>query len=123
MIAAEIDQFRRSGTPRSQEGIQGVPSFVASTEVDFPSSTTSLNGSRNSCARRRAPEQLKGGESLMAFSQWINYFRARFESEEGQTMAEYGVVLAVIALGVLVAFTALSGGITNAINNVTSILG
>ena len=43
--------------------------------------------------------------------------------EEGQTMAEYGVVLAVIALGVLVAFTALSGGITNAINNVTGILG
>jgi len=46
-----------------------------------------------------------------------------FRNEEGQTMAEYGVVLAVIALGVLVAFTALSGGITNAINNVTSILG
>ncbi len=38
----------------------------------------------------------------MVFSQWINYFRARFASEEGQTMAEYGVVLAVIALGVLV---------------------
>jgi Flp pilus assembly pilin Flp len=122
MIAAEIDQFRRSGTPRSEEGIQSVPSTIASTEVDFPSST-SLNASTNSCARRRAPEQLKGGESLMVFSQWINYFRARFASEEGQTMAEYGVVLAVIALGVLVAFTALSGGITNAINNVTGILG
>ena len=99
-----------------------MPSFIARTEVDFPSSTTSFTGSVNR-ARRRALEQLKGGEPLMAFSQWINYFRARFESEEGQTMAEYGVVLAVIALGVLVAFTALSGGITNAINNVTSILG
>jgi Flp pilus assembly pilin Flp len=100
-----------------------VPRFTARTEVDFSSSSTGLHGSTNSCARRRAPEQLKGGESLMAFSQWINYFRARFASEEGQTMAEYGVVLAVIALGVLVAFTALSGGITNAINNVTGILG
>jgi Flp pilus assembly pilin Flp len=100
-----------------------VPRSIASTEVDFLSRSTGLNGSMNSCARRRALEQLKGGESLMAFSQWINYFRARFESEEGQTMAEYGVVLAVIALGVLVAFTALSGGITNAINNVTGILG
>ena len=100
-----------------------VPRFNATTEVDFLSSTTRLNSSVNSCARRRALEQSKGGESLMAFSQWINYFRARFESEEGQTMAEYGVVLAVIALGVLVAFTALSGGITNAINNVTGILG
>jgi Flp pilus assembly pilin Flp len=100
-----------------------VPSFIARTEVDFLSSTTGLKCSRHSRARRRALEQLKGGESLMAFSHWINYFRARFESEKGQTMAEYGVVLAVIALGVLVAFTALSGGITNAINNVTSILG
>jgi Flp pilus assembly pilin Flp len=99
-----------------------VPSFIARTEVDFLSSTTRFKSSRHS-ARRRALEQLKGGESLMAFSQWINYFRARFESEKGQTMAEYGVVLAVIALGVLVAFTALSGGITNAINNVTAILG
>ena len=100
-----------------------MPRFVARTEVDFPSSSTGLHGSSDSCAHRRALEQLKGGESLMVFSQWINYFRARFASEEGQTMAEYGVVLAVIALGVLVAFTALSGGITNAINNVTGILG
>jgi Flp pilus assembly pilin Flp len=100
-----------------------VPRVIASTEVDFPSGTTSLHGSVNSRAHRRALEQPKGGESLMVFSQWINYFRARFASEEGQTMAEYGVVLAVIALGVLVAFTALSGGITNAINNVTGILG
>jgi Flp pilus assembly pilin Flp len=38
--------------------------------------------------------------------------------EQGQTMAEYGVVLAVITLGVVVALTALSGGISGAINNV-----
>ena len=42
--------------------------------------------------------------------------------EEGQTMAEYGVVLAVITLGVVVALTALSGGISNAINNVVGFL-
>ena len=59
----------------------------------------------------------------MDLKTWINLFRAAAQREEGQTMAEYGVVLAVIALGVLVAFTALSGGITNAINNVTGILG
>ena len=41
-----------------------------------------------------------------------------FKREEGQTMAEYGVVLAVITLGVILALTALSGGISNAINNV-----
>ena len=41
-----------------------------------------------------------------------------FKREEGQTMAEYGVVLAVITLGVILALTALSGGISGAINNV-----
>jgi Flp pilus assembly pilin Flp len=38
--------------------------------------------------------------------------------EEGQTMAEYGVVLAVITIGAVAVFTALSGGITEAINSV-----
>lgn len=42
--------------------------------------------------------------------------------EDGQTMAEYGVVLAVITLGILVALTALSGGISSALNSVTAIL-
>ena len=56
----------------------------------------------------------------MMFSQWINYFRARFASEEGQTMAEYGVVLAVIALGVVVALGLLSGAISTAIDSVRS---
>jgi Flp pilus assembly pilin Flp len=40
--------------------------------------------------------------------------------EDGQTMAEYGVVLAVITLGVVVALGLLSGGIGRAINGVTS---
>jgi Flp pilus assembly pilin Flp len=100
-----------------------VPSFIVSTEVDFLSSTTGLNGSPDSCVRRRALEQPKGGEFRMAFTDWVAYFRARFSIEEGQTMAEYGVVLAVIALGVLVAFTALSGGISKAIDKVTALLG
>jgi Flp pilus assembly pilin Flp len=38
--------------------------------------------------------------------------------EEGQTMAEYGVVLAVITIGAVAVFTALSGGITGAIDAV-----
>ncbi len=40
--------------------------------------------------------------------------------EEGQTMAEYGVVLAVITIGIVVALTALAGGINNALGAVTS---
>jgi Flp pilus assembly pilin Flp len=60
----------------------------------------------------------KGGESMLSFTDLIHYLRARFNVEEGQTMAEYGVVLAVITIGVVVALTALSGGITNALNAV-----
>jgi Flp pilus assembly pilin Flp len=52
----------------------------------------------------------------------MRLMRLLWKLEEGQTMAEYGVVLAVITIACLVAFTALSGGITHAINNVTSVL-
>ena len=56
----------------------------------------------------------------MSFQDLVLYLRARFGSEEGQTMAEYGVVLAVIAVGVVLALTALSGGISGAISKVVS---
>jgi Flp pilus assembly pilin Flp len=49
-------------------------------------------------------------------------FRARLLHEQGQTMAEYGVVLTVITIGIILAIAALSGGITTAINAVTAIL-
>jgi Flp pilus assembly pilin Flp len=39
--------------------------------------------------------------------------------EHGQTMAEYGVVLAVITIGIVVALTALAGGINGALTKVT----
>jgi len=42
--------------------------------------------------------------------------------EDGQTMAEYAVVLGVITLAVVGVFTALSGGISGAISSVTTII-
>ena len=42
--------------------------------------------------------------------------------EQGQTMAEYGIVLAVVTIAAVGVFTALSGGIQGAINNVTNLL-
>ena len=42
--------------------------------------------------------------------------------EEGQTMAEYAVVLGVITLAVVGVFTALSGGISGAISSVTGMI-
>ena len=58
----------------------------------------------------------------MTFSDLLVYLRARFGSDEGQTMAEYGVTLAVICVATVAAFTALSGGVSNAINNVTGLM-
>jgi Flp pilus assembly pilin Flp len=42
--------------------------------------------------------------------------------ENGQTMAEYGVVLAVITLGVIFAIGTLSGNISGALDAVSGIL-
>jgi len=53
------------------------------------------------------------------FMNWINQARTR---EEGQTMAEYGVVLAVVTIGVVVALGLLSGAITTAIKEVITFL-
>ena len=52
----------------------------------------------------------------------LNNLYRRLQVEVGQTMAEYGVVLAVITIGVVLALTALSGGITNALDKVTSVV-
>lgn len=42
--------------------------------------------------------------------------------EEGQTMAEYAVVLAVITVAIVATLTLLSGGINDALDNVISSL-
>jgi Flp pilus assembly pilin Flp len=57
---------------------------------------------------------------LYAFSQALaNSLRKR---EQGQTMAEYGVVLAVITLAVIAAITLLAGNVSNALNAVAGVL-
>jgi pilus assembly protein Flp/PilA len=45
---------------------------------------------------------------------------AVLRDEQGQTMAEYGVVLAVIAVIVVAALTLLSTGISGALDKVTA---
>jgi Flp pilus assembly pilin Flp len=51
-----------------------------------------------------------------------NAAEALRKREEGQTMAEYGVVLAVITLAVIGAITLLSTHVRNAITSVANIL-
>jgi Flp pilus assembly pilin Flp len=59
---------------------------------------------------------------MLRFSDVAELFRAIRRREEGQTMAEYGVTLAVITVATVGVFTALSGGITGAINKVVGLL-
>ena len=56
----------------------------------------------------------------MSFKDLVHYLRARYAVEEGQTIAEYGVVLAVSAIGVVVALGLHSTSISNAIDSVRS---
>ena len=73
------------------------------------------------------PDHAKGGElvlKLFAFTQafaasTVDALRRR---EEGQTMAEYGVVLAVITLAVVAAITLLSDNVRNALEQVAGIM-
>jgi Flp pilus assembly pilin Flp len=58
----------------------------------------------------------------MRFTDLVAYFRARFGVQDGQTMAEYGVVLAVITALVVAALLALSGAVATALNTVKGYL-
>jgi Flp pilus assembly pilin Flp len=59
----------------------------------------------------------------MNLRDWYTVVRALAERQDGQTMAEYGVVLAVITLGVIAALTFLALAVTGKLNDVTTKLG
>jgi Flp pilus assembly pilin Flp len=65
---------------------------------------------------------VKGGEVVLKLLAFRHGFAAATVAEEGQTMAEYGVMLSVITLAVITAITLLSDSVLNAIENVTAIL-
>ena len=59
----------------------------------------------------------------MNLRDWHNLLRAAARREEGQTMAEYGVVLALITLAVVGALGVLSLAISGKLGSVTNVLG
>ena len=71
-----------------------------------------LSTSRSAVARHKA-RLIRRRE----VNQVLKLFDA-FKREEGQTMAEYGVVLAVITIAVFGALALLSGNIVNAVTRV-----
>ena len=54
---------------------------------------------------------------VQAYETW-----SKMKREDGQTMAEYAVVLAVITVAILAALQFLAGGISHSLNKVGSIL-
>jgi Flp pilus assembly pilin Flp len=117
----ESDEIDRTGEAARlrEKGRICVSHMFARIRVESTSSTpssTSLTGALS------AVESRKGGESIVTFTDMVAYLRARFGVEEGQTMAEYGVVLAVITALVVAAILALSGAIANALHTVQGYL-
>ena len=58
----------------------------------------------------------------MKLRDWIELLRIQLHREEGQTMAEYGVVLAVITVGVVAAIGVLALAISGKLGAVTGVL-
>lgn len=44
----------------------------------------------------------------------------QFENEEGQGMAEYGLILALIAVAAIAAYTSLGGGVVDKVTDVAT---
>jgi len=73
------------------------------------------------------PDDTKGGELVLKLFTFMQASAADaadalHRREDGQTMAEYGVVLAVITIAVIGAITLLSDNVRNAIESVANIL-
>jgi Flp pilus assembly pilin Flp len=81
----------------------------------FPGSTQNFRFATPSFLARRKARLIRGRE----VNQVLKFFNA-LKREEGQTMAEYGVVLAVITIAVFGALALLSGNIVGAINRVAA---
>lgn len=53
-------------------------------------------------------------------SMLVAYLSAYFQDEEGQGMAEYGLILALVAVAVIIALTALGTGISGIFDEIVA---
>jgi len=118
-VCDEIDRQEAKQRAFERKDVESVSRMFARIPVDSSSTASSFH---KFSARHARTACSKGGESIVTFTDLVDYLRTRFEGEKGQTMAEYGVVLAVITIGVFLALGALSGAISNAINTVVGYL-
>ncbi len=118
--SVEIDRQAKRRASERKDAV-GVSRMFARIRVNSTlRSNTSISALHGATS---ALEKRKGGESIVTFTDLVAYLRARFGVEEGQTMAEYGVVLAVITLLVVGAIGLLSGAIAGALDTVRGYLG
>jgi pilus assembly protein Flp/PilA len=62
------------------------------------------------------------GRYTMKLRDWFELVRIQLHREEGQTMAEYGLLIALVAIVVIGAITLLGTNLTNAFNNIAGSL-
>jgi pilus assembly protein Flp/PilA len=67
-----------------------------------------------------APPPLEGRCTHMKLRDWFELVRIQLKREEGQTMAEYGLLLALIALACIVVLGTLGLGISGKFNQVVN---
>jgi Flp pilus assembly pilin Flp len=107
MKSATEPTRRRGHAGKHHGGFSGVtPQLIP---LENGSTKQHIGSFRPSRSRRREVNQV-----LKLF----NMFASLRKREEGQTMAEYGVVLAVITIAVFGALALLSGNIVNALSRV-----
>jgi pilus assembly protein Flp/PilA len=56
----------------------------------------------------------------MELREWYELVRIQLRREEGQTMTEYGVLLALLAVGVIVVLVVLGPKIASAFTNISN---
>jgi Flp pilus assembly pilin Flp len=69
-------------------------------------------------AGRRARHARREVTQVLKLAAYVQTFLYRFDREEGQTMAEYAVILSVITAAVLLVLGVLSGNISTVLNRI-----
>jgi Flp pilus assembly pilin Flp len=83
-------------------------------QVDFDASPLSSTGTDLTLSG--VTHSAKGGENSM--TSLYTWLQSLAKSEKGQSMAEYGIILAVVALVAIVGFAALGTGLNGFITGV-----
>ena len=83
---------------------------------------TDLRFAGTGASGRRASTSGEEVNSVLTIQNFALQLFSRVKRDEGQTMAEYAVVLAVVTLLVIGAITLLSSHVRNAITSVANIL-